>query len=233
MFGYIYETTNLINGKKYIGKKTSNVFLENNYLGSGIILHKAIEKYGKENFSVRLIEEISTNQEDLCKREIYWIDYYNAIESDRYYNIGAGGIGWNNSVNLRKDIDNSWLGRHHTDESKKKMSNSHKGKLWTEAQRKVLTPTRQGVNNSMYGKHHTEETKNKIKNSLARHYLTSNKKVWVSTDLDNKLILEKDLDKYLNLGYSLGINKAYKDKISKKTREAINSKTMYCMVNSV
>ena len=102
MFGYIYETTNLINGKKYIGKKTSKTFLAEEYLGSGIILKKAIEKYGKENFKVRTLEEINTNQKDLCDREIYWIDYYNAINSEEYYNIGAGGLGWNNSVNLVK-----------------------------------------------------------------------------------------------------------------------------------
>ena len=34
MYGYIYETTNLINGKKYIGKKASTKFLED-YYGSG------------------------------------------------------------------------------------------------------------------------------------------------------------------------------------------------------
>ena len=34
MKGYIYETTNLINGKKYIGKHKSNKF-DHNYYGSG------------------------------------------------------------------------------------------------------------------------------------------------------------------------------------------------------
>lgn len=56
MFGYIYETTNLINGKKYIGKHISSIF-DVNYLGSGTHLKNVINKYGKENFEVRLIEE--------------------------------------------------------------------------------------------------------------------------------------------------------------------------------
>lgn len=49
MFGYIYETTNLINGKKYIGQKTSRVFLKEEYLGSGKGIKLAIDKYGLNN----------------------------------------------------------------------------------------------------------------------------------------------------------------------------------------
>ena len=94
MFGYIYETTNLINGKKYIGQKTSRVFLKEEYLGSGKGIKLAINKYGKENFKVRLIEECNT-KEELDNREIYWIDYYNAVKDKNYYNISKGGEHWN------------------------------------------------------------------------------------------------------------------------------------------
>lgn len=45
---FIYETTNLKNGKKYIGKHYGE--LNDSYLGSGTLLKKAIEKYGKESF---------------------------------------------------------------------------------------------------------------------------------------------------------------------------------------
>ena len=94
MYGYIYETTNLINGKKYIGQKTNNIFLAEKYLGSGIYLNRAIKKYGKENFKVNLIEECET-KEELNNREIYWIDYYNAVKSNAYYNQSKGGDHWN------------------------------------------------------------------------------------------------------------------------------------------
>lgn len=43
MCGYIYLTTNLVNGKKYIGRRTSKVFLGNAYLGSGNHLKSAIK----------------------------------------------------------------------------------------------------------------------------------------------------------------------------------------------
>lgn len=57
MKGYIYETTNLINNKKYIGKHICNNFDEN-YYGSGVTLKRALNKYGKENFKIKILEKI-------------------------------------------------------------------------------------------------------------------------------------------------------------------------------
>ena len=48
---YVYLTTNLINGKKYIGQHYGE--LDDYYLGSGSILKKAILKYGRKNFKKR------------------------------------------------------------------------------------------------------------------------------------------------------------------------------------
>lgn len=54
-FYILYKTTNLINGKTYIGiHKTNN--LEDGYLGSGFSLIKAVKKYGKNNFKREVLE---------------------------------------------------------------------------------------------------------------------------------------------------------------------------------
>lgn len=55
MIGYVYLTTNLINGKKYIGMHKKDYFDEN-YKGSGKILWYAINKYGWENFKTEVLD---------------------------------------------------------------------------------------------------------------------------------------------------------------------------------
>ena len=92
MYGYIYKTTNLINNKIYIGQKKSQIFLDNKYLGSGKYLKRALEKYGKENFKVELLE-IANSRDKLSKLEIYYIQIYNSTDKNIGYNIAKGGIG--------------------------------------------------------------------------------------------------------------------------------------------
>lgn len=103
MYGFIYITTNHVNGKKYIGQK--NYDKRGNwkkYLGSGVILAKAIQKYGKENFSKEVVEECES-KEQLDEREKYWIAYYDAVNSDNFYNIASGGDGGNTLSGFTKE----------------------------------------------------------------------------------------------------------------------------------
>ena len=91
MYGFIYLTENLVDGKKYIGQKKWDK-KANKYLGSGIYLTKAIKKYGRDNFKRIIIEECKT-KEELDNREIYWIDFYDAVAREDFYNIAKGGDG--------------------------------------------------------------------------------------------------------------------------------------------
>ncbi len=85
----IYVTTNLINGKKYIGKDENNV---KSYIGSGIEISHAIRKYGRSSFIKEVLAECETS-EQLNELETYYIEYYNAQKSDLFYNIAPGGTG--------------------------------------------------------------------------------------------------------------------------------------------
>lgn len=85
---YIYLTTNLINNKKYIGQHKGKA--TDSYLGSGINLVKAIKKYGKENFTKEILLYCET-QEETDIMEKFYIQQYNAVEDENFYNLTEGG----------------------------------------------------------------------------------------------------------------------------------------------
>lgn len=83
----VYKTTNILNGKIYIGQDKNN---NPNYLGSGLLLKEAIEKYGKESFKKEILEECQ-NKEHLNEREIFWIKELKSLDKNIGYNIASGG----------------------------------------------------------------------------------------------------------------------------------------------
>jgi len=82
-------TINLINKKRYIGKDVKN---KKSYLGSGAILTKAIKKYGKHNFKKIVLEEC-VDRSHLEEREKWWIEFFDAVKSEDFYNLLDGGTG--------------------------------------------------------------------------------------------------------------------------------------------
>lgn len=95
---YIYQITNNINGKIYVGKTVKNNIQERwkehlkDYKKPRCEkrpLYDAINKYGSENFSIKELEECSL--EELNNKEIYWIE---KLGSFKYgYNATIGGDG--------------------------------------------------------------------------------------------------------------------------------------------
>ena len=112
----IYLRTNLVNGKQYVGQtvnfknreydwKCLKAIYANKYLSN------ARAKYGFENFKVEILKECNT-KEELNKWEKHYVDELNT-KVPNGYNLTDGG--------------NSLSGFKHSDESKKKMSESTKG----------------------------------------------------------------------------------------------------------
>lgn len=106
MRSFIYKITNKINGKSYIGQTIQSVkerFYQHcatkcSQAILNMVIHKAINKYGKSNFTIEVIEEVeSTNLND---RERYWIKYYDSYNSG--YNSTEGG---QDGIKLFKNLD--------------------------------------------------------------------------------------------------------------------------------
>jgi group I intron endonuclease len=136
MYGFIYLTTNKITGKKYIGMCKSTH--EKYYFGSGSLITSAIKKYGKENFERIILQECDSFNE-MCLAEKYWISYYNAVESQDFYNLHSGGVGGDSDY-----MRNYWM----------EMSEDRR-----KACRNWCSWKKRGSNNPMLGKKHSENTK--------------------------------------------------------------------------
>lgn len=142
---YVYITTNLINNKKYIGKRMCCCDIQfDEYLGSGTILKQAIKKYGKENFEKEILE-ICENAQECNEAEKYWIKYFNAVEDDNFYNIALGGDGGDTYSGL-------------DEETLQKIKNKKSERF-------------SGENNPMYGARHSEETRKKMSQKVIYHYI--------------------------------------------------------------
>lgn len=94
---YIYKTTNLINGKTYVGQYTdlSNSF--ETYLGGGKLIRAAIKKYGKQNFKKEIILQGTFKREFLDELERHYIQLYSPAETPNSYNLDKGGNSSNKS----------------------------------------------------------------------------------------------------------------------------------------
>lgn len=128
----IYKITNVLDGKIYVGKAKNYKDRFNTHKktalregASSSHLYVAMRKYGVENFICEKIDE-SFTEEDLCRKEIFWIDKLDARNPDIGYNIAKGGNGGYTWSKL-------------TDEEKAEI-------------RKCLSIAMSGENNPMFGK---------------------------------------------------------------------------------
>jgi group I intron endonuclease len=154
----IYKTENKTNGKIYVGQDSHNNL---NYFGSGKYIYSAIKKHGKENFTKEIIDSAETKDE-LNEKEKYWIKFYNCKDPNGY-NLTDGGEGFDLGENniakrpeIRQKIRNKRALQIITNETKKKISESLKGKSISEE-------TKEKIRNTLIGHDVSEETKEKIR----------------------------------------------------------------------
>ena len=99
---YIYLITNNINNKKYVGITNNPIKRWQNHCSKNrkpTVIQNAIQKYGKENFTFKIIED-NVPIEKIDEKEIYYIQFYNSlVENGQGYNVAKGGMyNINNSI---------------------------------------------------------------------------------------------------------------------------------------
>jgi len=158
-FNYVYLTTNLVNGKQYVGDHSSNNLEKDNYLGSGKLIIHAIKKYKKENFRRQILEFFTTKEEAFNAQE-KWINKFDTLIPNGYNISHKGGYG----------VPDSYLNK----ETKDKIGNSNKGKIRSKEAKENLRKIHLGKKQSketiekrrikLIGKSHpcSNETKAKI-----------------------------------------------------------------------
>lgn len=186
----IYQIRNLINGKKYIGqsidlerrKKDHFRYLKGNY-HKNIHLQNAYNFYGQENFVFEVLVYCESNKEELTKREQFFVD---SESQENLYNIlikcvnSNLGVGFSEETKKklsksRSGKNNPMWGKHHIEESKKKMSEALLGRKVSEETKQKISKNHAdvsgknnpnygkfGEDNPLYGRRHTEETKEKM-----------------------------------------------------------------------
>lgn len=154
-YGFIYITTNLENGKRYLGQRKFSYRWED-YIGSGSYFKNAIKNKPKENF-IRDIICVCFSPDDLNKAEYDYSVLLNVVESDNWYNLVYGGgtsQGWKMPQSTKDIISKK---------AKERFQNPENHPMYN-------THHFIGSNNPMYQHQYTEETINKMKLSQKERF---------------------------------------------------------------
>lgn len=154
----IYKATNKINGKVYVGQTIQGLndrkyshkrhsFKKN----SPAHFHRAIRKYSFKSFKWEIIDK-AKDRKELNNKERIWIKYYDSFNKENGYNSTYGGDSIEFRDYIKKKISltlkgrkitkaqsgarsirmsgygNHFFGRKHSEETKKRISESRKGK---------------------------------------------------------------------------------------------------------
>ena len=158
--GYVYMTTNTLNGKYYIGSHAGS---NPNYMGSGTALKRAFAKYGIEYFT----KEVLYYCDDFKEHEEALLIAIDAAGDPNMYNLinsGKGGcLGLKHSSETLAKMRAGQIGKTPTAETRAKMRAAHLGKTVTAETRAKLSVAHSGHLNHRYGKTHTAEPRAKMR----------------------------------------------------------------------
>lgn len=192
---YLYQITNCINGKVYVGvHKTNN--LDDGYMGSGKRLCYAIEKYGIENFRKEILEYFDS-MEDMFSREAEIVNEEFAL-NENTYNIAVGGRGGSTKATngkTGKKVSKEGVERIRASRLKyeKQMTEKDKETRRERVRLGLQLAIKNGYNPATFlGRTHSTETKSKISEKAKIHQKGERNsqfgKMWITNGIKNQKI---------------------------------------------
>jgi hypothetical protein len=204
-YNYLYKIKNKLNGKIYIGIHSTDD-LNDGYMGSGTLILKSIEKYGKHNF-IKTILEYCDNRDLLVELERKVVNKEFVDRRDTY-NLSLGG----------SSINSTWKKSNQTILDKLKND-----LVWAETRSRNISL---GINRAMKSgkcstatrefqmlrnqKSLTKESIEKRKSTYARnkHQQGENHSLYGKRSVNNgtswKWIQKEEVETYLQSGWKLG-----------------------------
>jgi group I intron endonuclease len=225
IYHYIYKTTNNINGKYYLGMRSTNKDPWNDpYLGSGKFLIKSIKKYGKENFNKEILgfyetrEELALIESLIVSQEI--------VDDRNSYNMTTGGFGFSlgHKMGLGKKLSKEHI--KNISLSKSGKNNPNFGKPRSEETKRKMSKPKNSIN--MHGPK-SELHKLKLSNSLKGHYVSDDTKRKISISNTGKKQSPETIQKRFCRGVSektreklslAGKNRKHSEESKKKMKES-------------
>lgn len=199
MVPYTYYLFHVPTRKKYYGVQYSKKAHPNNlwktYFSSSKSVKKLIEQYGKDSFKVEIRKTFSSQTEALCWEQRV-LQKLNVPQKEEWLNVHIHGSNFYQIVRTpehQKKIADANRGQKrrkwkHSEETKKKMSDSKKGKKLSEEHIKKIieahnrpeviekhSKAMKGKPSNMLGKKHSAETKLKI--SITEKITKGNRRV--------------------------------------------------------
>lgn len=178
-YNCIYMYVNKVNGKRYVGQAKDFNRRHRGHISESRKEHrkeynypfnKAIRKYGIENFEIIILKENLSTKCLLNLLECYYIKKYNTLKYGNGYNISDGGSNGNTFAGKTKEeMDEIWNNEH-----RRNLSESLKGRIFTECHKIKLSESRKGQPSWNKGKNMSEQSKRKLSESRKNKYIGKN-----------------------------------------------------------
>lgn len=156
--GHIYCVTCLLTGKLYFGQTVTPIgdrwvrHLSSSKKGSNHKFHRAIRKYGAENFIIEEVLTVSAPTKEILKKKLDYVE----MRLIKRFNTKIDGY------NSTDGGDKGTVGLKMSEEAKKKISEAKRRENLSAEQRKKLSESKIGEKNPFYHRTHSEDSRKRI-----------------------------------------------------------------------